>query len=193
MTRHRPSRAYQLRATTGPTSAPAPGRWWVRCWSSRATARRSPSPENFTNLGAVGDRICFHKNVNGMWLIRQCIETWSEQGTVWSVQDLVAASEKLPRPHDLLDVDDPELLLPERMPQRINAQRIKRGHEPLDEFPENAPAFASLIFHSLAARYAKVLDRISLHSGKQFKRLFIVGWREPEPVPEPVDAGGDEA
>jgi rhamnulokinase len=32
-----------------------------------------------------------------------------------------------------------------------------------------------LIFHSLAARYAEVLDRVALHSGKKLKRLFVVG------------------
>ena len=61
------------------------------------------------------------------------------------------------------------------MPQRINAQRAKRGFAPLDESPANAPQFASLIFHSLAARYAKVLDRVALLTGKRLKRLFIVG------------------
>jgi rhamnulokinase len=45
----------------------------------------------------------------------------------------------------------------------------------LDESPDAAPVFASLIFHSLAARYAEVLDRIALHSGKKLKRLFVVG------------------
>ncbi|WP_433969245.1 FGGY-family carbohydrate kinase [Tunturiibacter gelidiferens] len=43
------------------------------------------------------------------------------------------------------------------------------------EGPENAPAFASLIFHSLAARYAEVLERVAFHSGKKLKRLFVVG------------------
>jgi rhamnulokinase len=61
------------------------------------------------------------------------------------------------------------------MPQRINAQRVRKGLEALDESPENAPMFASLIFHSLAARYAKVLDRVAFHSGKKLKRLFVVG------------------
>ena len=46
--------------------------------------------------------------------------------------------------------------------------------------PENAPVFASLIFHSLAARYAKVLDRVAFHSGKKLKRLFVVGGGESE-------------
>ena len=35
--------------------------------------------------------------------------------------------------------------------------------------------FASLIFHSLAARYAEVLERVAFHSGKELKRLFVVG------------------
>jgi rhamnulokinase len=66
-------------------------------------------------------------------------------------------------------------LLAGRLLERINTQRCSRGLKPLDESPDAAPEFASLIFHSLAARYAEVLDRIALHSGKQLKRLFVVG------------------
>lgn len=131
--------------------------------------------ENFTNLRAVGDRICFHKNVNGMWLIRQCIEAWTAAGRTWTVPELVAAAEQMDAPQELLEVDEEDLLLAGAMPARISAQRRKRGHAPLDESPENAPEFASLIFHSLAARYAEVLGRVEAHSGKRFKRLFIVG------------------
>jgi rhamnulokinase len=91
------------------------------------------------------------------------------------VPELVAEAEKIAKPHGLLDVDDPDLLLAGKMPQRINAQRMRKGFETLDERPESAPVFASLIFHSLAARYAKVLDRVAFHSGKKLKRLFVVG------------------
>src|SRR5215469_1843370 len=136
---------------------------------------KAPAEENFTNLGAVGGRICFHKNVNGMWLIKQCIDKWATDGRVWTLPELVDAAAKKPQPKDLLDVDDPDLLLAGRIPQRINAQRVRKGYEPLDESPENAPAFASLIFHSLAARYAEVLDRVAVHSCKSLKRLFVVG------------------
>jgi rhamnulokinase len=164
---------------------PATGNDWAYIssgtWSLVGTLIEQPrngpeaAADNFTNLGAVGDRICFHKNVNGMWLIRQCTDQWALDGRAWPVADLVAASEKVPSPEGLLDVDDPDLLLPERMPQRINSQRAQRGLAPLDESPANAPAFASLIFHSLAARYAKVLDRVAFLTGKRLKRLFIVG------------------
>jgi rhamnulokinase len=135
----------------------------------------SACEDNFTNLGAVGGRICFHKNVNGMWLIRQCIEHWAETGRVWTVPELTAVAETIVMPNGLLDVDDPNLLLAGRMPERINAQRSRNGFEPLDERPENAAVFASLIFHSLAARYAEVLNRVMFHTGKRLKRLFIVG------------------
>jgi rhamnulokinase len=164
---------------------PATGNDWAYIssgtWSLVGTLIEQPrngtaaQAENFTNLGAVGDRICFHKNVNGMWLIRQCIDEWTAQGKTWEIAPLCAAAEEVPCPDGLLDVDDPDLLLPERMPQRINAQRAKRGLAHLDESPANAPAFASLIFHSLAARYAKVLDRVAFLTGKRLKRLFIVG------------------
>lgn len=164
---------------------PATGNDWAYIssgtWSLVGTLLEQPqngataAEENFTNLGAVGGQICFHKNVNGMWLLRQCMDAWALKGQTWTMPDLVAAAEKIALPQALLDVDDPDLLLTGQMPQRINAQRVRKGLEPLDERPESAPVFASLIFHSLAAQYAKVLDRVALHSGKKLKRLFVVG------------------
>jgi rhamnulokinase len=164
---------------------PATGNDWAYIssgtWSLVGTLVEQPcngkdaAKENFTNLGAVGGRICFHKNVNGMWLIKQCMDQWAADGRAWSAPELVAAAEAVLKPHGVLDVDDPELLLAGRMPQRINAQRARKGFEVLDESPEGAPVFASLIFHSLAARYAEVLDRVALLSGKKLKRLFVVG------------------
>lgn len=133
------------------------------------------SAENFTNLAAAGGRICFHKNVNGMWLLRQSLDHWQAQGSTWLIEDLIAAAEHVPAPDYLLDVDDPDLLLPGRMPERINAQFRTRALPTLDESPSNAPAFASLIFHSLAARYAVVLGNIQRYTGRKFRRLFIVG------------------
>jgi rhamnulokinase len=164
---------------------PATGDDWAYIssgtWSLVGTLLEQPQngvaacDENFTNLSAVGGRICFHKNVNGMWLVRQCIERWAENGRVWTVPELIAAAETVPAPNGRLDVDDPDLLRAGRMVERINAQRRRNGFELLDERPEGAPVFASLIFHSLAARYASVLDRVALYSGKSLKRLFVAG------------------
>ena len=131
--------------------------------------------ENFTNLGAVGGPICFHKNVNGMWLIKQCIDEWAAVGRVWTVPELIEAASSAPCPEGLLDVDDPDLLLAGRMPERINAQREREGFRVLDNDPTSAPVVASLVFHSLAVRYAQVLDLVESLTGKKFRRLFVVG------------------
>jgi rhamnulokinase len=130
--------------------------------------------ENFTNLGAAGDRICFHKNVNGMWLMRQCMETWAQEAPV-TLAELLEAAATQPRPEFLLDVDEPELLLPGDMPTRIQAQMQRRGLPPLGETVKDAAAMVALILHSLAQRYAVVLRKIEAITGKTFRRIYVVG------------------
>ena len=131
--------------------------------------------KNYTNLGGAGSRICFLKNVNGMWLISQCLEQWKAEGKPWSITELVAACETVPPPAGLLDVDDPDLLLPGDMPARINAQRARAGQAPLLTDSLHAPMMARLIFRSLAARYGELLKDVAAITGKKLKRLFIVG------------------
>jgi rhamnulokinase len=129
----------------------------------------------FTNLGAAGDQICFHKNVNGMWLIKQCLVQLCSPQEMWPMTELVAAAERQPMPQHLLDVDDPDLLLYGQMASRINAQLKRRGLKTIEEHSSAMPRYASLVFHSLAARYAEVLQNAAELSGKKLKRLSIVG------------------
>jgi rhamnulokinase len=128
--------------------------------------------KDFTNQGAVAGQVCFHKNVNGMWLLRQCIEHWHGE---WTVPDLIAQADGLAPPDQVFDVDEEDLMLPGNMPARINQQRQRAGLDPLSEAPQNAPAFASLILHSLAARYAEVFRDLVEVTGKQLHHLYIVG------------------
>lgn len=127
----------------------------------------------FSNLGAAGGRICFHCNVNGMWILKQCIDSWRDRN--FDPADLAAAAERLPPPEALLHLDDPDLLLPANMPARINAQLQRRGFAAIPQTSEAAPAFASLIFHSLAARYAEVLSGLREVTGREFQQIHIVG------------------
>jgi rhamnulokinase len=150
-------------------------------WSLVGTLLNAPCngpaacAEQFTNLGGVGNTVLFQKNVNGMWLLKQCMEAWAEVGPEWDIETLCAAAENVPPPHTLLDVDDPELLRMHDMPGRINAQRRRHGHIALDVSPAAAPAVASLIFHSLAARYASIFARIEELTGKSLARIHMVG------------------
>jgi rhamnulokinase len=129
----------------------------------------------FTNLGAAGNRICFHKNLNGMWLLKQTMLQLCPEPDMWPMAELVAAAEAVDAPEQLLDVDDPSLLLPGSMASRINAQRACLGAPQLEEHTSAMPQFASLIFHSLANRYAETLHDLEALTGKRLKRLAIVG------------------
>jgi rhamnulokinase len=123
----------------------------------------------------VGGKICFLKNVNGMWLLQQAMEEWEQRGSKWSLQELLTRCASLPSPDVLIDVDDPQLMLPGNTTGKINVQREHLGKQKFSSDDQAIPSIANTIFHSLAARYAEVLFSISRITGKKLKRLFIVG------------------
>ena len=128
---------------------------------------------NFTNLGGVGGSFCFLKNVNGMWLLRQCMDEWESRGFSWPLADLLEQCESLPAPKVLIDVDDPDLLVPGNIVARICAQ-VERSGGGFSPDPDPC-VVANLILHSLAARYSEVLDGVARITGKRLRRLFVVG------------------
>ena len=133
--------------------------------------------KDFTNQGAVAGQVSFHKNVNGMWLLRQSIEHWNRSGEQrqWNVPDLIAQADGLAPPDQVFDVDQEDLMLPGDVPGRINQQRRLAGLAPLSEAAQDAPAFANLILYSLSARYAGVFRDLVEVTGKQLRQLYIVG------------------
>ena len=144
------------------------------------------SPEactaGFTNLGAAGGRICFHKNVNGMWLLQQVFAQLCSTPAMWPMAELLATCERVPTPAHLLDLDDPSLLLQDTMATRINAQRAQHRLEPLPQDASAMPIFASLIFHSLAQHYVKVLGDFERLTGRRIQRIWVVGGGSLNPL-----------
>ncbi|HUE44564.1 MAG TPA: FGGY family carbohydrate kinase [Candidatus Sulfotelmatobacter sp.] len=164
---------------------PATGNDWSfvssGTWSLVGTVLDSPCvsdaarSQNFTNLGGIGGKICFLKNVNGMWLLRQCMDEWESRGVMWKLEDLLKACESLAPPTHLIDVDAPDLMVPGDALAKINAQLTAAGAKPVVADSIGVPALANLIFHSLAERYAKVLRSIESITKKKLRRVFIVG------------------
>ncbi len=138
-------------------------------------ATKEAFDSNFTNLGGVGGKTCFLKNVNGMWLLRQCLEQWKKQGYDISIDELIAACAALPAPDHLIDVDDPEFLLPGNLPAVINARRAQSGLGALTNGRDGIVRIANIALHSLAARYAQVLADAAAITKKRIRRLYIVG------------------
>ena len=74
----------------------------------------------YTNQGAAGGGFCFHTNVNGMWTLKQCMDSWSAEGRPWTIEDLIAQAAACPPPPAAIDIDAEPLLLDGEMPKRIN-------------------------------------------------------------------------
>jgi len=137
------------------------------------------SPEaiqaRYTNQGAAAGGFCFHTNVNGMWLIKQCIDHWAALGRRFSIEDLVEKAAACNPRRDLIDVDAEPLLLDTDMPSRINHELEQSGFEPIPDIPGNEPLFARLIFESLAARYATALAQLHRMLDRSVQSVHVLG------------------
>lgn len=141
----------------------------------RPITRLEAMHARYTNQGAAGGGFCFHANVNGMWLIKQCMDSWAAQGRSWNIEKLVEEAAACSTFPGVLDVDAPPLLLDGEMPERINRELSLRGLAPVPDIAGNEPAFARVIFESLASRYASALAHLEQMLGRKLDRIHVLG------------------
>jgi rhamnulokinase len=147
-------------------------------WSLVGTVLRSPLISepgyafNISNEGGVGGTIRFLRNVIGLWLLQEALREWKEQRWDASPAGLAAECMDTAMEGPWIEVSDEKTFLaPGNMPARINAQLRAQGFA-----EETRPAaLSAIIFRSLARRYAEVIDALRACSGKQIRRLCIVG------------------
>jgi rhamnulokinase len=149
-------------------------------WSLVGTLIKKPVTNSkafearYTNLGAATGDLCFHTLVNGMWLLKQCMDSWSVEGRVWDIEDLIAKAATSGFP-GIINVDAEPLLLDSDMPERINHQLWRRRWATIPDVAGNEPVFARVIFESLAARYATALEDLEQMLGRKLDRIHILG------------------
>ncbi len=150
-------------------------------WSLVGTRIATPmaTPEamqaGFTNQGAAGGGFCFHANVNGMWILKQCLESWRKAGRQWEIEALIEQAAKCDDFPGIVPVDAPVLMLDDDMPARLNEQLRAAGHATIEDRAGNEPLFARTIFESLASRYAAVLGNLEKILGCKLNRIHILG------------------
>ncbi|HEX7733593.1 MAG TPA: rhamnulokinase family protein [Ktedonobacteraceae bacterium] len=133
------------------------------------------SPEalraNYTNEGGVFGTTRFLKNVMGLWLLQECQRQWARDGHVMDYETLLADATGMPAFSALIDPDDPRFLAPANMPAAINAFLQEHRQTPLQ-----APAaFARCIMESLVLRYCEVFHQIYRLTGREVKRVHVLG------------------
>jgi rhamnulokinase len=126
---------------------------------------------NFTNERGVDGGIRYLRNVGGLWLLQESMRTWAEQGLRPVLGALLAEASGRPEGGPVFDVDDPALIAPGSMPERIAAAVETKGEEP----PTSPAGVTRCIVDSLATAYATTVARASELTGQGVEVIHVVG------------------
>lgn len=126
---------------------------------------------NFTNEAGVEGRIRFLRNVGGLWLLQESIREWEAAGIECDLVQLIEAAAALPRHTTFIDVDDEAFIAPGNMPDRIRAAAAAVGAR----VPTTPAEVTSLVIDSLAAGYARTIERAAALADQPVEVVHIVG------------------
>ncbi|SFC34940.1 rhamnulokinase [Nocardioides terrae] len=130
---------------------------------------------DFTNEGGLDGTVRFLKNVTGLWVLSECVRSWSATGEYADLPGLLDAAAGEPALRTVVDIDDVRLLAPttadDPMPERVLALAEEAG-EPT---PASAPALVRCILDSLALAYRRHLRTALELSGRSVDVVHVVG------------------
>jgi rhamnulokinase len=109
--------------------------------------------------------------VMGLWLLQECVHTWSALGLPADLETLLGDAGRVPAFTALIDPDDPAFLPPGDMPARIAAECERRGQTP----PQSQGETVRCILDSLALAYRSTLRHAQELSGREVDVLHLVG------------------
>lgn len=170
-------------------SVPAKGENFVYIssgtWSLMGTELSSPIINketelyNITNEGGAFGKICFLKNIMGLWIHTECRRDFAKkEGFKTSYDDLASMGEKSEPMRSIIDPDDVIFTPPGNMTGRIQ-DYCKRTGQPV---PETKGQFVRCVFDSLALRYRNTLENIEKITGKKTPFINIIGGGSKETV-----------
>ena len=117
---------------------------------------------NYSNEGGVGYNR-YQKNLMGMWLVNR-LRSELCPDKPWS--EITAEAEEKHFDH-LVDVNDPVFLAPESMKGAFDSK--------LSHPPKCTAGYFRCAYRSLAQGYRQAIEEIERNTGKQYRKLYIVG------------------
>lgn len=104
---------------------------------------------NFTHELGVDGTVRYLRNIMGLWLLQECMRSWSEP----DVAPLLRAAAAVSGPRSVVDASDPAFLVPGRMPERI-AEACRAGGQPA---PSTRGETTRCILDSLALAHRRAI------------------------------------
>jgi len=117
---------------------------------------------NYSNEGGVGYNR-YQKNLMGMWLVNR-LRSELCPDKPWN--EITAEAEEKHFDH-LVDVNDPVFLAPESMKAAFDSR--------LPHPPKCTAGYFRCAYRSLAQGYRQAIEEIEKNTGKQYRKLYIVG------------------
>jgi len=132
---------------------------------------RQASIENYTNEVGHNHSIRFLKNIIGLWIINQCLETWKSEGHEYSFKDLEIMSLSDNQKTALIDPDHPMFEQPSNMVNKIQQFCEMTGQI----VPLSPGEILTTIYKSMAHKYKYALDRLEMITGQTYPSIVIIG------------------
>ena len=126
---------------------------------------------NFTNEGGAEGNIRFLKNITGMWLLERCRAEWKNEGREYTYSQIVSMMDAVEPFRSAIDPDDAAFANPDNMPAAIRGYCLSHN-EPA---PSTDAEFIRCIFESLALKYRIALLHLRELTGKDIRRLHVIG------------------
>lgn len=152
---------------------------YISCgtWSLVGVERTDPitTPDalaaGFTNERGADGTIRFLRNVAGLWLLSESVDTWRREGHAIDLAELLTAAGGLERLRCVVDPDDPRFTDPGDMPARIRAYCAETS-QPAPQTPADV---AACVLDSLALAHRRALDALETLTGEPITTIHIVG------------------
>ena len=127
----------------------------------------------YGNEGGCENRNLFVKNINGLWIIQQCMEKWrKEKGNSFSWNDIDMIYPKARPFYALIDVDDKSFIAPSSdMPNTIADYCKEKGQN----IPLGIAKVSRCFYESLTLKIMYNIKQIEKIIGKQIEIMYLVG------------------
>lgn len=146
-------------------------------WSLFGTETDSPiiseksAALNITNESGYGGKVTFLKNIIGLWLIQESRRQFRREGREYSFADLEKLALECEPFKCFIDPDAPEFVPVGNIPERVR-EYCRRTGQPV---PESVGEVMRCIYESLALKYRLAFDEIRECTGKEYKKIHLVG------------------
>ncbi|HEC2202825.1 TPA: rhamnulokinase [Staphylococcus delphini] len=123
-----------------------------------------------TNEGTSEGYIKCLKNLNALWVLQELQRYWSEQGHLYSYNELVKSAVTC-KIDSYIDVEDPIFLKHENMHELIRQHLIETGQR----IPDGVGEWTRVVIQSIALNYQRTISAIEKLSGRHYDKVHMVG------------------